>query len=298
SDDMEKFEISLPHLEIQNKIVLVLDKFQKLLDETNGLLPEEIEQRRKQYEFYREKFLTFEIECDSKQVSKQASNNSIISKEFFKFLYQGAEIVGIELKDKVEWKTLGEIGVFINGNGMPKAMFDENGTVGAIHYGHIYTQYNHFVYNPVVKIKEKDSVKLKKVNTGDLVIARTSENIEDVMKTIVYLGKEEVVVGGHSAIYKHNQNPKYMAYLFNGSKDVIKQKNKLCRGVKVIEISTSDMEKIKIPVPPLETQKYIVEILDKFHNLINDITQGLPKEIELREKQYIYYREKLLDFKK
>ena len=58
------------------------------------------------------------------------------------------------------------------------------------------------------------------------------------------------------------------------------------------------MEKIKIPVPPLETQKYIVEILDKFHNLINDITQGLPKEIELREKQYIYYREKLLDFKK
>ena len=41
-----------------------------------------------------------------------------------------------------------------------------------------------------------------------------------------------------------------------------------------------------------------MEILDRFHNLINDISQGLPKEIELREKQYIYYREKLLDFKK
>ncbi len=64
------------------------------------------------------------------------------------------------------------------------------------------------------------------------------------------------------------------------------------------QISLEVTEELEIPNPSLEVQKYIVEILDKFHNLINDITQGLPKEIELREKQYIYYREKLLDFKK
>ena len=70
----EELEIPNPSLEVQKYIVEILDKFQKLLNETNGLLPEEIEQRRKQYEFYREKFLTFEIECDkaSKQASKQA----------------------------------------------------------------------------------------------------------------------------------------------------------------------------------------------------------------------------------
>ena len=65
ADDMEKFEIPLPPLSLQNKIVKVLDKFQVLLEDTKGLLPEEIEQRQKQYEYYREKLLTFDIDSDS-----------------------------------------------------------------------------------------------------------------------------------------------------------------------------------------------------------------------------------------
>ena len=54
----------------------------------------------------------------------------------------------------------------------------------------------------------------------------------------------------------------------------------------------------KIPLPPLPVQEYIVSILDKFDALVNDLSQGLPKEIELRQKQYEYYREKLLNFEK
>ena len=60
----------------------------------------------------------------------------------------------------------------------------------------------------------------------------------------------------------------------------------------------SKYSKIKIPLPPLPVQEYIVSILDKFDALINDISKGMPKEIELRQKQYEYYREKLLNFKK
>ena len=60
----------------------------------------------------------------------------------------------------------------------------------------------------------------------------------------------------------------------------------------------SIIEKIKIPLPPLEKQKEIVEILDKFDTLTNSISEGLPKEIELRKKQYEYYRDLLLDFPK
>ena len=58
-----------------------------------------------------------------------------------------------------------------------------------------------------------------------------------------------------------------------------------------------ELKNLKIPIPPIEKQKEIVEILDKFNTLTNSITEGLPKEINLRKKQYEYYRNLLLDFK-
>ena len=293
-DDIEKIEVLLPPIKIQDKIVKILDRFQELLSDTKGLLPLEIEQRRKQYEYYREKLLTF----DKEEGYAPSTAQRQITNEFFELLKEAAKIADIDINDKVEWKTLGEIGSFVNGSGMPKTMFDENGEIGAIHYGHIYTKYNMFVYNPIVKISNENSKKLKKVKTGNLVIAKTSENIEDIMKTVAYLGYDEAVAGGHSAIFSHNQNAKYLSYVFNGYSELIKQKNKMARGVKVIEISVTDMEKIKIPLPPLPVQEYIVSILDKFDALVNDLSQGLPKEIELRQKQYEYYREKLLNFEK
>ena len=63
------------------------------------------------------------------------------------------------------------------------------------------------------------------------------------------------------------------------------------------QISLDVTEKYKIPIPPIEEQERIVSILDKFDKLCNDITQGLPAEIEARRKQYEYYRDKLLNFK-
>lgn len=58
----------------------------------------------------------------------------------------------------------------------------------------------------------------------------------------------------------------------------------------------SSAKEIKIPIPPLEEQERIVKILDTFDTLVNSISEGLPKEIELRRKQYEYYRGKLLTF--
>ena len=58
------------------------------------------------------------------------------------------------------------------------------------------------------------------------------------------------------------------------------------------------MKKIIIPIPPIPVQKHIVSILDSFNKIVTDINEGLPKEIELRKKQYEYYRERLLDFKR
>ena len=65
-----------------------------------------------------------------------------------------------------------------------------------------------------------------------------------------------------------------------------------------MDVTATKLEEILIPLPPLEEQQRIVEILDRFDKLCNDISEGLPAEIEARQKQYEYYREKLLTFKK
>ena len=63
------------------------------------------------------------------------------------------------------------------------------------------------------------------------------------------------------------------------------------------KLNQKNLNKIEIPLPPLDEQKRIVEILDRFDSLCNDISTGLPAEIEARRKQYEYYRDKLLNFK-
>lgn len=86
---------------------------------------------------------------------------------------------------------------------------------------------------------------------------------------------------------------KYLYYLLQSKENEIKGK------VRVAGIPTLDSQplaSIPIPLPSLEEQKRIVSILDKFDSLCNSLTEGLPAEIELRKKQYEYYRDKLLSF--
>ena len=126
-------------------------------------------------------------------------------------------------------------------------------------------------------------------------MAVTSENIEDVCKCVAWLGNEDIAVSGHTAIIHHNQNAKYLSYFFH-TKMFFEQKRKYAHGTKVIEVTPNKLEDIIIPIPSLENQASIVDILDKFHSLVTDISEGLPAEIDARQKQYEYYRDKLLTF--
>ena len=192
--------------------------------------------------------------------------------------------------------TMNELGVLVRGNGLPKTDFTETG-VPAIHYGQIYTYYGTFTESTLSFVSEATANKLRKVNHGDVVITNTSENLEDVGKAVVYLGNEEAVTGGHATIFKPSKEitGKFFAY-YTQTSYFSKQKRKYAKGTKVIDVSAKDMEKLQIPVPPIEEQERIVSILDKFDTLTTSISEGLPKEIELRKKQYEYYREKLLKF--
>jgi len=197
-----------------------------------------------------------------------------------------------------EWKTLGEVGELVRGNGLTKKDLTDDG-VPAIHYGQIYTRYGLSTEKTLSFVSTELAKRLRKVDTGDVVITNTSENLADVGKSLVYLGKEQAVTGGHATIFKPNKQiilGKYFAY-FTQTDNFATQKRKYAKGTKVIDVSTNDMAKLKIPIPPLSVQNQIVAILDIFDTLTQSISEGLPKEIKLRQKQYEYYRERLLNFK-
>ena len=115
--------------------------------------------------------------------------------------------------------------------------------------------------------------------------------------SVAYLGKERILVGGDIVVMKHTQDPKYMSYVLSTS-DAVKQKGKGKVKSKVVHTSVPSLQEIVVPLPSLEEQKRISSTLDKFYSLLNDLTAGLPAEIEKRRQQYEFYRDKLLTFKR
>ena len=249
--------IPVPPMEIQNRIVEVLDKMTSL--------EAELEARKKQYEYYRNKLLSF---------------NKL-------------EGGGIE---RVVWKKISEIGTVTRGTSFQKKHFTAEGTP-CIHYGQIYTKYAHHVYETISFVGDEISRFPKRAKKGAVVIATTSENIEDVGKCIVWLGEEDVIVSNDACFIQHTLNPKYLGYVFQ-TESFTKYKKKVATGTKVIRINADAVADFLIPVPPLEIQERIVSILDRFEALTTDLQTGLPAEIDARKRQLEYYRNKLLTFER
>ena len=254
--------IPIPPLSVQRKLVEILDKFTELEAE----LEAELDCRKRQYEYYRNQLLSFNM----LNTPPEKLNNVITM-------------------------SLGEVGTFTRGSGLQKKDFTPTG-VGCIHYGQIYTYYGTYAYKTKSFVSQKFAQKARKAKYGDLIIATTSENDEDVCKAVAWLGEKNIAISSDACFYTHTMNPKYIAYYFQ-TELFQKQKKKFITGTKVRRINTTDLAKIKIPIPPLSEQQRIVDILDKFDTLTSSISEGLPKEIELRRKQYEYYREQLLSFR-
>lgn len=262
---LENIKIPLPPLSVQHRIVEILDKFTALEAELEANLEAELDCRKRQYEYYRNQLLSFDM------------------------LNRG----GQKLND-VKIMTLGEIGTFVRGSGLQKKDLTTQG-IPAIHYGQIYTYYGTYAKKTKSFVSQEFALKARKAKHGDLIIATTSENDEDVCKAVAWLGDEDIAVSSDACFYAHTMNPKYIAYYFQ-TELFQSQKRKFITGTKVRRVNAKDLAKIQIPLPPLFVQREIVEILDKFDTLCNSISEGLPKEMELRRKQYEYYRNQLLTF--
>jgi len=255
--------LPIPCLNNPEKSLAIQAEIVRILDAFTAMTAEltaELSMRKKQYNYYREQLYCFD--------------------------------------DEVERLPMGHenIGEFIRGGGLQKKDFTESG-VGCIHYGQIYTHYGSSANETKTCVSIEFAKKARKASSGNLVIATTSENDEDVCKAVAWLGNEDIAVSSDACIYKHKLNPKYVSYFYQ-TELFQKQKRKYITGTKVRRVNADNLAKILIPLPSTEEQDSIVTILEKFDILTSSIQEGLPREIDLRQKQYEYYRDLLLSFPK
>lgn len=188
----------------------------------------------------------------------------------------------------VEFRTLGEVGEFIRGNGLQKADLTSEGAP-AIHYGQIHTHYGAWTETTRSFTDPGLAGRLRRAQPGDLIIATTSEDDDAVAKATAWIGHGEVAVSGDAYIYRHKLEPRYAAYFFQSS-PFRSQKMRHITGTKVRRISGEALATIRIPVPPLEVQVAIVSILDQFAELQAE----LEAELEARRRQHAHYWAALL----
>ena len=195
-----------------------------------------------------------------------------------------------------KYKTLSEIATdMYRGTGIKRDEVTETG-IPCVRYGEIYTTYN-VLFDSCASYTDEAKQKSKKYfEYGDALFAITGESVEEIGKSTVYLGKEKCLAGGDIVVMKHNENPKYIGYALSTTEAQM-QKSKGKIKSKVVHSSIPALKEISIPIPSLKEQERIANIIENFDKICNDITSGLPAEIEARQKQYEYYRDKLLTFK-
>ncbi len=242
----------------------VQNEIVRILDKFTSLeaeLEAELEARRKQYEYYRDSLLTF--------------------------------------GDVVEWKSLDELCTKVTDGShfSPKAV-EQGYPMPSVKD----MRYNCFDLTDCKRISQSDYDTLVKAGCkpqiNDVVIAKDGS-----MLKYAFAIKEnlDLVILSSIAILKPKTNiinPDFFAHYFRQEsfRELVIRDYSSKGGVPRIVLK--NFKKIKIPVPTLEKQLKIVAILDRFESLCNDITSGLPAEIAARHKQYEYYRDKLLTFKR
>lgn len=251
-----QIEIPIPPLPIQQEIVRILDTFTELQKELTANLQTELDARKKQYAYYRDCLLNFE---------------------------------GV---DGVEWKKLGEV--------CEKTYNIKWDTCDNI-YQYIDLSSvninNHNIEETQEINKENAPSRAQQIVLyNDVLLGTTRPMLKRIC--IIPLEYNEQICSTGFCVLRVNKNillPRFL-YFFISTNSFFDYVEKNQEGAGYPSISNIKIFKFQIPVPPLPEQRRIVAILDHFETLVNDLSVGLPAELEARRKQYEYYRDKLLTF--
>lgn len=266
---IKNYKLPVPPLEVQREIVRILDNFTFLTTE----LAAELAARQKQYEYYRDLLLTFK------------SNESTILNE---------RTNELELSGAIRWMKLGELCDYVDYRGKTPKKVDQGiflVTAKNVRMGFIdYEKSKEYISkDDYLEVMRRGLPKI-----GDLLITT-----EAPCGNVALVDREDIALAQRIIKYRpkrENVNRNFLKHylLSKEFQDVLQKK---ATGGTVKGIKGSKLHELNVPVPPLEVQQRIVDILDRFDTLCNDISSGLPAEIEARQKQYEYYRDKLLTFK-
>lgn len=185
-----------------------------------------------------------------------------------------------EMKPKQGWeeKKLGEVATdMYRGSGIKRDQVTKEGTP-CVRYGEIYTTYNYGFKECVSHTDENIISPRKYFEHGDLLFAITGESVEDISKTIAYMGHERCLLGGDIVCMKHEQNPKYLAYALS-TPEAIKQKGKGKTKLKVVHTNVPALKDILIPIPPIDQQARIVSRLDALSEKVRELEEAQKKVI-------------------
>ena len=253
---LEKFEIPIPPLPVQTKIIKILDALTALTSE----LTSELTLRRKQYEYYLDNLLSKEE----------------LGKIGFEWKCLKDICDYVDFRGKTPKKT--ESGIFlVTAKNIKKGFIDYNAS-------------KEFV-------SESDYIEIMRrglPRIGDVLITTEAPcgNVAQIDKEDIALAQRVIKYRSSNENILDNTFLKFMLL----SKEFQVNLIKLSTGGTVKGIKGSTLHKMKIKIPPIDEQKRIVSILEKFEILTNSITEGLPLAIEQSQKRYEYYRELLLSF--
>ena len=273
----EKLTVPVPPLDVQNRIVNVLDNFEKICSDLNIGLPAEIEARQKQYEYYRDKLLTF-AETGNTILNGTERNGTERNGTLIKLLRYVFGYVRIPLGDVGSICMCKRIlkSQTNTASGVP---FYKIGTFGKEADAYI-SQETFDEYRSRYNFPKKGDVLISAAGTIGRTVVYDGKPAYFQDSNIVWIDNDESVVLNSYLRYCYELKPW-----------------KASEGGTIPRLYNDNIAKAVIAVPPIEEQKRVVSILDRFDAICNDLTSGLPAEIEARQKQYEYYRDKLLTFK-